>query len=186
MSEVPTPDISEEPFACPACGQMLAPTIRVCVVCKQPIDPAQIKRPALEPPPVEVHPSPVVPRARFSWPIFLSVLVVWLLAAAISQRLLGYMKSQLALGSAVVLSSIWVFLDAERKAVPKPLRWGIGSLLLWILVFPWYLARRRSPQAACPFVEGEVGPITRALFFILVTFFLLGAILIIVKGPSAR
>lgn len=174
--------IPEEPIACPACGQMLAPTVRVCVVCKQPIDPAQIKRPALEPSPVEVHRSPAAPRARFSWAIFFSVLVLWLLAAAVSLQLLGEVKGQLALGSVVILSSIWVFFDAGRKAVPKPLRWGIGSLLLWILVFPWYLARRREPQAPCPFIEAEVGPITRALFFILVTFFLLGALLITLKS----
>lgn len=186
MNQSTNDAILDEPFACPACGQMLAPTIQVCVVCKQPIDRAQIRRPALEPPPVEVHPSPVVPRARFSWPIFFVVLVVWLLAAAASQQLLGNAKSQIVLGSVVILTSLWVFLDAERKTVPKPLRWGIGSLLLWIVFFPWYLARRRSPQAPCPFVEGEVGPIARALFFILVTFFLVGAILIIVKGPSAR
>ncbi len=177
--------ILDEPFPCPTCGQMLAPSVRVCVVCKQPIDPAQIQRRPPESPAVEVHPPGPGPRARFSWRIFFLVLVAWLSAAAICQHFLGYAKSQIALGGVVVLTSIWVFFDAGHKAVPKPLRWWIGSLLLWIIFFPWYLARRRTPEARCPF-ESEVGPVVRALLFILIAFFLLSAVLVILKGPTPR
>ena len=42
---LPTADFPSEPFPCPACGQMLGPSCRVCVACKQPLNPAEIKRP---------------------------------------------------------------------------------------------------------------------------------------------
>lgn len=100
-----------------------------------------------------------------------------------AQRLLGPVKAQLVLGGMVILSSIWVFFDAHEKRVAKPLRWGVGSLLMWILVFPWYLARRKTPQAPCPFIEAEAGPLARALLFALVIFFLLAVAVVILKGP---
>ncbi len=176
-----------EPFPCPACGQMLAPTVRVCVACKQPIDAAQIRKPEAVAPPAEKQPAPYAPvRARFSWPIFSLVLINWILAAAITQKLWGFVISQLAMGGAVVISSFWVFIDAHQKGVPKPLRWGLGSLLLWVIVFPWYLARRKTPQAPCPLVEAEAGLVARAVFFILIFLVLLGAVNLILKGPPAR
>ncbi len=178
----------DEPFACPACGQMLAPTCRVCVACKQPVDPALIQRPqepVPEPEPVE-EPPPQVEPARFSWMIFLSVLAAWLLAAGAIQQLLGPEIGQWLLGGIVILCSAWVFYDAQRKRVAKPLRWGLGVLLLWILVFPWYLSRRRTPQAPCPFIEGEAGPLARALLFALMVFFLLGIAIMVFKGPPPQ
>ncbi len=84
------------------------------------------------------------------------------------------------LGSVVILTSAWVFYDAHNKPVPKPLRWGLGSLLLWIVVFPWYLARRRDPVAPCRF-EAEVSPLTRLLLVVLIIFFLLGFVIIVLK-----
>lgn len=69
-------------------------------------------------------------------------------------------------------ASAWVYYDAHARRIPRPLRWGLGSLLLWILIFPWYLSRRRTPEAPCPFVEAEVGPITRFLLVILLTIIL--------------
>ena len=190
-AEKPVPEsgergsVSDEPFACPVCGQMLAPTCQVCVACKQPVDPALIQKsqapvPQSEPAP---EPPPRVEPARFSWMIFLSVLAAWLLAAAVTQQFLGPEISQYLLGGVVILSAAWVFYDAQRKGVPRPLRWGIGVVLLWILVFPWYLARRRTPQAPCPFIEGEAGPLARALLFALMIFFLLGIAVMVFKGP---
>jgi hypothetical protein len=182
--------LNDEPFACPACGQMLAPTCRVCVACKQPVDPTLIQRPqapVLEPEHAPAQePPPAVAPARFSWMLFLTVLAAWLLAAAVTQRFLGPEISQFVLGGVVILSSIWVFYDAQRKGVAKPLRWGIGVILLWILVFPWYLARRRTPQAPCPFIEGEAGPLARALLFALIVFFLLGIAIMLFKGPPPQ
>ena len=176
---------SSEPFECPACGQMLAPSCRVCVACKLPIDPTQIRK---SQPAATTHkpPLPTGAPARFSWQILFVVSAAWFFAAALTQRLLGPVKAQLVMGSVVILSSAWVFFDAQAKGVAKPLRWGLGSLFLWIVVFPWYLARRRTPQAPCPFVESETSPWARALLFILVLFFLLGAVFLIMKGPPAR
>lgn len=163
---------------------MLAPSCRVCVACRQPINPAEIKRP--ESPtayPYEAYgsASPTLP-VRFSWLVFFIVLVFWLLLAVVAQRFLGTVRSQWVMGSLVLLSSAWVFYDAHAKLIPKPLRWALGALLLWIVFFPWYLARRQNPAAPCRFMEVEVSPITRALLTALVIFFLVGLVLMMLKG----
>jgi hypothetical protein len=171
------PSSSEEPFPCPFCGQMLAPACRVCVACKQPIDPTELRRP---PALAEAQPPLATPRpVRFSWRAFLIVFGIWLIVATAVQRLLGPIRSQLALAGVQILCSLWVFYDAQRKGVPKALRWGLGSLLLWPIVFPWYLARRSAPEAPCPFVEAPVSPVSRAVLVVL----LIVIFLLILKGP---
>ena len=194
MSQKPQPpaitaDVSmpDEPYPCPHCGQMLAPAVRVCVSCKQSIDPGQIWRP--EGPPDDAIPQPVPSTpapALFSWRIFFGVLAGWFFIATAVQGLMGPKNSQLVMAGMVLASSAWVFFDAQAKGVPKALRWGLGSLLLWILVFPWYLARRRTPQAPCPFVEADASRLARALLFVLAVFFLLSAILFFLRGPLPR
>jgi hypothetical protein len=180
-------DFPSEPFACPACGQMLGPTCRVCAACKQPVDPAQIGRPEAvagwtEPAAIPPH----LERVPFPWVILLLVFVIWFFTASVALRLLGPVNSQFAMGGLVVLSSIWVLYDARHRDVPKPLRWGMGCLLLWIVFFPWYLARRRTPEASCPFVEAERGPLLRTLLITLLVFFLLSIVLVVLKGPPLR
>src|SRR6516164_4729191 len=146
-SSVAAAGLLSEPFPCPACGQMLGPSCRVCVACKRPINPAEIKRLELpvggtfEPRTPTVQPS----SWQFSWRIFFIVLVFTVLLAEAAERFLGPVRSALLADSAVLLTSAWVYYDAHNKRVPKPLRWGLGSLLLWIVVFPWYVVRRRNP-----------------------------------------
>jgi hypothetical protein len=179
----PAAAFPSEPFPCPTCGQMLGPSCRVCVACKRPINPVEIKM--LEPPAggtfeprtPATQPSP----SRFSWSIFLVVLLSWFLLAGAAEMLLGPKRSQLLLFSVVILSSAWVFYDAHDKLVPKPLRWGFLSLLLWIVMFPWYLARRRDPVAPCRFVEAEVSPLTRLLLVALLILALLWIVTMVLK-----
>ncbi len=168
---------------------MLASSCRICVVCKKPIDPQHIVRPA--PPPVEPvaasAPSEApaaVEHARFSWSVFFTVLALWFLAAVVSELALGRETGQLPMAGIVLATSLWVFSDAQQKGIPKPFRWGIGCLLLWIVVFPWYLSRRRTPKATCPFIEGDAKPITKALLIILVLLFIAGIIVASLKGPA--
>ena len=180
--------IPTEAFACPACGQMLAPSCRVCVACKTSIDPGQIKRPEPEAAAIttELPDSQAAGQVRFSWRIFFHVLALWLLAAILTTQFMGPKASQVAMGGLVLASSMCVFFDAQSKGVPKPLRWVTGCLLLWIVVFPWYLARRRTPQASCAFIEGEVGPVARVLFFVLMLFLLASALSILLNGPAPK
>lgn len=179
--EFPLPD---EPFACPHCGQMLAASVRVCPSCKKAIDPnaiapAEITLPVAR----QVLPPPTKEYAPFSWGIFFATLGIWLLAAIISQGLLGIAKSQFVLAGLVVISAVWVYGDARRKNIPTPVRWSLGSFLLWIIVFPWYLARRRTPNAACPFIEGELGRVARTWLLILLFLFLLSFLVMLLRGP---
>ena len=181
----PAATFPDEPFACPNCGQMLAPSVRVCPSCKQTVDPSEIVRPDV---PVvlaeQVVPLPAKEYARFSWSIFFATLGIWLVVAAVAESLLRTVTSQVVLFSLVALSSIWVYRDAREKNIPTPIRWSLGSLLLWMIVFPWYLARRRSPKAPCPFIEGEGGRVARTLLVILLVFFLLSALILLLKGPK--
>jgi hypothetical protein len=174
-----------EPFQCPACGQLLAPSCRVCVACKHAIDPAEIARPREVALPVARAAStePKAEPVRFPWHIFFSVLGISFLLALISEGLWGEQRAELAMGGAQTLAGVWVFFDALRQRVPRALRWGVGSMLLPVVIFPWYLARRKRPQSPVPFVEAEVGPVTRFLLFALLIFFLASLIFYIVKGP---
>lgn len=168
----------DEPFLCPACGQMLAPSCRVCVACKHSINPAEIQKTQPAPGAVEPQvPQPAVAQARFSWLIFFLVLSVTWLVALITVDLFGQDEARLLFGILPFISSLWVIFDAHQKHVARPLRWGLGTLLMWIVIFPWYLARRRTPQAPCPFVEGIGMPI--ALVVVLAA----SVLFILIYGP---
>jgi hypothetical protein len=187
-SPSPLAEFPTEAFPCPACGQLLGASCRVCVACGHTIDPAQIVRPqgavAIAPPAQasETKPVPV----RYPWRIFFAVLVISFLLAQVFIELWGLEKAQLAMGGVQTLAGIWVFFDALSQRIPCPWRWGLGSMLLPVIIFPWYLARRRVPQSACPLFEREVGPIIRFLFFALAAVFLLSAILYVVHGPAPK
>lgn len=182
----PAATFPDEPFACPNCGQMLAPSVRTCPSCKKAIDPKDIFRPEVVIPIAEqvVPLSPTKEYARFSWGIFFAALGTWLAVAAIAETMLGPAKSQFVLFGLVVLSSWWVYRDARERNIPKPIRWSLGSLLLWMIIFPWYLSRRRNPKAECPFIEGEAGRVARTLLFILLVFFVLWVLMVLLKGPK--
>jgi hypothetical protein len=181
-------EFPSEPFPCPACGQLLAPSCRVCVACRHAIDPAEIARPQAVAMPVAPapgaasRPEPV----RFSWPLFFAVLGISCLLVLIFQ---GLWKEQqqvlLAMGGVQTLAGVWVFFDALRQRIPRPLRWSLGSMLLPLVIFPWYLARRRAPQSAVPFLEA--GSAIRLVLFALLLLLLANLIFYIAQGsPPAN
>ena len=184
-SSSPAVEFPTEPFQCPACGQLLAPSCRVCVSCKRAINPAEI---VLQPEPQPIATAASFQKAgpdpvRFPWRIFFAVLGFSILLGLVFLQLWGEEKARWALWAVQSLASVWVFFDALRKRLPQPLRWGVGSLLLPVIVFPWYLARRRLPQSPCPFVEAKIGPVTRFLLIALIIFFVLNAVSYLVMGP---
>jgi len=182
-----TLEFPSEPFPCPACGQLLAPTCRVCVACKRPINPAEIvpvpavNAPAAAPRETEPRPEPV----GYPWRIFFFVLTTSFVLALVFEHLWGEQRAQLAIGGVQALAAAWVFFDALSRRVARPLRWAVGSLLLPVFIFPWYVARRRTPDRPVPFVEAQIGPITRFIVFALLSLILASAILYLVKGPPA-
>jgi hypothetical protein len=156
-----------EPFPCPACGQLLAPSCRVCVACHHAIDPAQIRK---ETPAALV--AVALPRTqasvRFPWRLFLSFFLAVMAGGIVSESFIGPAKTQILVGTLQLILAIWVSFDAHAKRVPYPLRWGLGTMLpTWLIILPWYLVRRRRPEAPCPFVEARVKPTTMAALFIL-------------------
>ncbi|HKS97079.1 MAG TPA: hypothetical protein VJV74_13225 [Terriglobia bacterium] len=170
-----------EPFACPNCGQMLAAECRTCVACHRPIDLALIEAPpaqAATTQPEGAHRAETAAtRVPFPWVLFLALLLVRLAAAGFAERRWGLVKAELVLGGLEMLCSVWVFYDAHRVGAPKPFRWAFGTLLLWPIVFPWYLVRRKTPRAVCPFVEGMGMPI------LLLVLLALGVVITLIHGP---
>jgi hypothetical protein len=171
-----------EVFPCPACGQMLGPLCRVCVACKKPIDPAQIKAAsarALQLQPFETQPAtgPATGNVRFPWLLFSIVLLLGILAAGLVERRWGWIRAELVLDGVKILCSAWVFYDANRRGVPRPLRWVLGALFLWPIVFPWYLVRRKTPRTPCPFVEGIGMPV------VILVLLALGVLIVLIRGP---
>lgn len=180
----PESSSAQDPFPCPACGQMLGPGSRICAVCRASIDPGKIGRPVPVDQPQTIAAGTVArERARFPWGLFAILLLLRLSVAAYLNQHQGLSRTFLILGAFEILCGAWVAFDANQRGIPKAFRWGLGSALLWVLVFPWYLTRRRQPQAVCPFIEAEVGPVTRAVFFALVVFFLISFLAVIFKGP---
>lgn len=185
----------DEAFECPYCGQLLAPTCRVCVSCKLPIDPARIPRSlpaATAPLPDLTSPEltqPPIPPVRFSWPIFFAVLGGLWIAAAICVAVFGAdaaQKMQLPMSLLPFACGLIVFWDARQMKVRKPLRWALGVALLWIVFFPWYLARRRKLNAPCPFVESDSGPFTRLMILVIFISFLISIIAFQLGWPAAK
>ncbi len=175
---VDSSDLSE-PFACPNCGQMLAPTCHVCVACHEPIDLSRIAARETELP----IPSPsgkaaptLAGKTQFSWRIFLIVLGVYIATVILAKKYLNAVGYEAVLAGVLLVSSTWVFYDAHAKRVPYPFRWGISSLLLWIVVFPWYLSRRRAPEVPCPLMEAQTSVFIRALVWFFLIFFILSII----------
>ena len=181
------PEFPDEPFECPSCGQLLAPSCRVCVACKQPINPAAVQKShpvdlRLQIPEIE----PQLPPVRFPWRMFFYILALSWVVSTVAVHFLGLMEGQVAISGLQLLSAIWVFFDARQQAIPKPLRWGVGSLILWIVIFPWYLVRRRTPKAPCPFVESESGPFVRVMLLVIFVFFLIAIIVSLLGGSAAK
>ena len=178
-------EFPSEPFPCPACGQLLGPSCRVCVSCKHSINPSEIARTptmalaAAHSTSTQPRPEPV----RYPWRILVAVMAIGMILGLISLALLGEQKGPMVIQAIPILAGLWVFFDAFRRRLPRPLRWGVGTMLLLALVFPWYLARRNRPDSSVPFVEAEAGPVTRILLIALLVFFLIGLIFNVVQGP---
>jgi hypothetical protein len=188
-SSSPDAQFPTEPFPCPACGQMLAPSCRVCVACRHPIDPAEFARPREVAAGAAVSAPASAPKlqpVRYPWVLFFAVLGVSFLLAQTFIDFWNLQKAQLAMAGTQALVGLWVFFDALRQRIPRPLRWGLGTMFLPVFLLPWYLARRRVPRSPVPFVEAEVGPAVRFLAFALAVFFLLSAILYFVLGPQVK
>jgi len=176
----------EGTITCPHCGQVLAEACRVCVSCKQVIDAEAIRLSQIAAPAAILPaPEPPLPPARFSWPIFFLTLGAAWLAGLLAYVFGGLASEQLLLFGLFVGSSLWVIWDAQARRIPKPWRWGAASLLLWIVFFPWYASRRRTPKAPCPFVEADRSRLPLLLVAVLLLQFLLAALIATKQGPAA-
>src|SRR5207249_8219268 len=84
----------DEVFPCPNCEQMLAPTCRICVACRQPIDPAKITLPTIGLRHAAAQPSRTTRRVYFPWGLFFALLMVRLLVLVTTARFWGVAKAE--------------------------------------------------------------------------------------------
>jgi len=130
-----------------------------------------------------VSTQPTAEPVRYPWRILIAVMGIGIILGLIAIALLGEQKGPLVIQAIPILAGMWVFFDAFKRRIPRPMRWGVGTMLLLAVVFPWYLARRSKPESPVPFVEAEVGPVTRILLIALLVFFLIGLIFNLVQNP---
>jgi hypothetical protein len=177
-----------EPFACPHCGQMLAPTCHVCVACGEPVEAGAVSRAKVVLPvqPEFYSQRPVARRAQFSWPIFFAFLAGWLVIVVFASQAvheIGARSVELAVVGLQLVCAGWVFLDASGKRIPRPWRWSVMTLFFWIVFFPWYVSRRRAPQQPCAVMEAQTSLFFRAIFWLVLVVLFLSFIAAVVKTP---
>ncbi|MDE3180331.1 MAG: hypothetical protein KGM47_11820 [Acidobacteriota bacterium] len=192
-----------EPFACPNCGQMLAPACRVCVACRETVDFTKVAKqagaasdyetpaakiepswqPSTAPTPSNAPASQPPPSAQFSWPIFFICVAAYVLIGYGAEHILK--KSDLSWFVAGLLTAcaVWVYVDARLRKIPYPLRWAVGSFLIWIVAFPWYLSRRRKPKLACAIMESPARAFLRTVIWVLLFCAILGLISAVMRRP---
>lgn len=91
---------------------------------------------------------PASPRSfPYPWPGFL--------AATAAIAVLPFAHLEIAGVLAICLSALGVYADARRRRIPRPDLWAISTLIIWPMIFPFYLVRRRQPGRACPEVEAN-------------------------------
>ena len=157
------------------------------MACRHAIDPAEITRPQAVTLPTASAPGTILrPEAvRYPWRIFFAVLGIAFLLALSSKDSGGNKGLSWRWWASRPLPVSGCFSMRSGSASPGRWRWAVGSMFLPVVIFPWYLARRRAPQSPVPFVETEVGPVTRFLLFALLLFFLVSLIFYIVQGPPS-
>ncbi|HEV2419764.1 MAG TPA: hypothetical protein VGX94_18355 [Terriglobia bacterium] len=168
-----------EPFACPNCGQMLGPGCTVCAACREAVDFAKVRVAAAvltpAPAPVGAHfpagplqPHATVGQSQFSLPIFIVSVLLYLTVVGAAASVLTITNFRYFLAGLLVACTAWVIYDAHAKQIPHPLRWGLGTFFIWVVVFPWYLSRRRKPEVPCPIMDAQGRSFARTVVFVFV------------------
>ena len=176
---------SKEPFECQNCGQLLDFQCRVCGACKAAVEPLPLAR---TPPPADSIPeesAEALPSVvSFPWKGWLILLSVSILVGNLLEGMIGRTQTYSLFYVFEVLCAVWVYQDAKSKNLPTPLRWSMGTLLIWVVVFPWYLVRRQRVTASCPFVEANSRPFTGALLaFLLLSLVIFVVYTVLSRGP---
>lgn len=183
-----------EPFECPNCGQMLGPGSTVCPACRQAVDFTKVKATASKPVsalPVDAQAEkPQAPFAagknQFSLPIFVASVLVYLTVVGMAANFLTITHFRYFLAGLLVGCTAWVIYDARARSVPHPLRWGLGTLFIWVVVFPWYLSRRRTPEVPCPVMDAQTRFFARTVLFVFVLCGILYCLLAVVLHKPLR
>lgn len=124
---------------CLSCGQKNPDHARFCLICGR-----QVAGAGFRPGPVAAGAWPVTS----SWTDILGMTALFIIGMA------GiYMHPLLEVAAvayiAVGASTVWVFLDTPKRGMPR-WPWTLGTLALWVLVFPIYLWKTRGLRGFIP------------------------------------
>lgn len=187
-----------EPFACPNCGQMLGPGCTVCAACREAVDFAKVRMAAaavLTPAPAPMGarfpaeaplPRAAAGQSQFSLPIFIVSVLVYLTVVGVAASVLSITNFRYFLAGLLVACTAWVIYDAHARQIPHPLRWGLGTFFIWVVVFPWYLSRRRKPEVPCPIMDAQGRFFLRTVLFVFILCGILYCLLAVVLHKPLR
>ncbi|AJJ57306.1 MULTISPECIES: hypothetical protein [Yersinia pseudotuberculosis complex] len=75
---------------------------------------------------------------------------------------------ELILGVIFFISGVYVLDDATKRGVSNQLAWAVGTVILWLIVFPLYLVRRNALTQTVSNIDGAEKPNSKRLGFVLI------------------
>lgn len=66
------------------------------------------------------------------------------------------------------LLAVYVFNDAIKKEISNQLAWAVGTAILWFIVFPLYLIKRKDLEGTVTDIDGSHKPYNTRMGYILI------------------
>lgn len=66
------------------------------------------------------------------------------------------------------LLAVYVLTDATKKEISNQLAWAAGTVILWFIVFPLYLIKRKDLEHTVSDVDGHHKPYSNRMGYVLI------------------
>lgn len=66
------------------------------------------------------------------------------------------------------LLAVYVLTDATKKEISNQLAWAVGTVILWFIVFPLYLIKRKDLEHTVTDVDGNFKPYNNRMGYVLI------------------
>jgi hypothetical protein len=122
---------SPDEVFCRSCGELIRKEAEICPHCGV----------------RNLYTSPVSDNVSKDYGLLLSVLYIGgiiLFIPSFSSNIITAALSSLGIVIIFIISIILVYKDAKYLGAKNPESWAIGVLLLWIIILPMYIFKRKS------------------------------------------